>query len=106
MYHLNIYLKSYRKELFIPTIQKINQCLSMTSSIEYLNKTKKLFTVLRSPHIDKKSREQFHLVRYQLVLTCKISNIDAFFLLMQLFSFYGVQIKISLKHTSYSSDCL
>ena len=38
----------------------------------YLPKKYKTFTVLRSPHIDKRSREQFHLIEYKCIVQIPI----------------------------------
>jgi ribosomal protein S10 len=42
----------------------------------YLPKKKTLFTVLKSPHVNKKSRNQFKLIIYKrlLVLDCNLVN--------------------------------
>ena len=65
---------------------------------------KKKFTVLRSPHIDKKSREQFEWTHYKksLFLSFQKSSIFSLFLfLLKNSSFPGVQIQISLKHLDF-----
>jgi small subunit ribosomal protein S10 len=59
------------------------------------NKTER-FTVLRSPHIDKKSREQFELQTHKRlvdILDCPPQTVDA---LMKLELAAGVDVEIKL----------
>ena len=59
------------------------------------NKTER-FTVLRSPHIDKKSREQFELQTHKRlvdILDCPPQTVDA---LMKLELSAGVDVEIKL----------
>ena len=66
--------------------------------------SRKLYTLLRSPHIDKKSREQFEVHRYkrQLCLKTKdFSKIVLFIYLLKHSDFPGIQIQISLNYTSF-----
>ena len=54
----------------------------------FLPKKYKLYTLLRSPHIDKRSREQFHIIENKLALYAPILlNISNFSLLNIAFSF-------------------
>ena len=65
---------------------------------------KKKFTVLRSPHIDKKSREQFEWTRYKKSLFLSFQTLCIFSLFLFLLknsSFPGVQIQINLRHSTY-----
>ena len=120
-YKVHIYLKSF-DNLYIST--SINQILQITNylktfedlsnrrfeqpsekviSLPTLNKK---FTVLRSPHIDKKSREQFEWTRYKKSIFLdfqKISVFSLFLFLLKNSSFPGVQIEINLKHSTYST---
>lgn len=61
----------------------------------------KLFTVLRSVHVHKKSRLQFHLTYYIKKLTFKVANAKMMFLILYLVKnaeFYGVELEISFNH--------
>lgn len=61
----------------------------------------KLFTVLRSVHVHKKSRLQFHLTYYIKKLTFKAANAKMMFLILYLVKnaeFYGVELEISFNH--------
>lgn len=124
-YKVHIYLKSF-DNLYIST--SINQILQITNylktfedlsnrrfeqpsyplkviSLPTLNKK---FTVLRSPHIDKKSREQFEWTRYKKSIFLdfqKISVFSLFLFLLKNSSFPGVQIEINLKHSTYPFFC-
>ncbi len=90
------------------TIQKIQQILAFFEirniSIFNVPSTKKKYTVERSPHIDKKSREQFEIKKYKTILTLKINNN----ITLQLISFIlknsiypGIQISFSTEFRSY-----
>jgi ribosomal protein S10 len=66
-------------------------------------KKRKLFTVLRSPHIDKKSREQFQFVfhKSKLVLNEKNDNkTNLFIFLLKNSEFPGVEMEIVLNYHS------
>lgn len=68
-----------------------------------LPKKRKLFTVLRSPHIDKKSREQFEFIYYTKKLFIQNKNINNSALLIFFLKnseFPGVEIEISLSYNS------
>lgn len=68
-----------------------------------LPKKRKLFTVLRSPHIDKKSREQFEFIWYKKKLFVQNKNVKKaalFFFLLKNSEFPGVEIEISMSHSS------
>ena len=118
-YKVHIYLKSF-DNLYIHT--SINQILQITNYLKTfshlsnkkfeqpsqkvisLPTLKKKFTVLRSPHIDKKSREQFEWTRYKKSIFLdfqKISVFSLFIFLLKNSSFPGVQIEIHLKHSTF-----
>lgn len=118
-YKVHIYLKSF-DNLYIHT--SINQILQITNYLKTfshlsnkkfeqpsqkvisLPTLKKKFTVLRSPHIDKKSREQFEWTRYKKSIFLdfkKISVFSLFLFLLKNSSFPGVQIEIYLKHSTF-----
>ncbi len=62
---------------------------------------KRKYTVLRSPHVHKKSREQFFLTEYHLIFS--IDSNDPYFLIsiLKTISFYGVQIKMTNVSSSH-----
>lgn len=67
-----------------------------------LPKKRKLFTVLRGVHIDKKSREQFHFTHCKKKLYMPLNNKQLFLFLFIIKNayFYGVEIEISICYTS------
>ena len=68
-----------------------------------LPKKNKLFTVLRSPHIDKKSREQFEFTYHKkkIVIQSKNNkNIALFVFLLKNSEFPGVELEISFFYKS------
>ncbi len=76
-----------------------------TDSLVEINfpKKVKLFTVLRSPHIDKKSREQFHFKFYTKKLCITCNNIKQAIMLLFLIKnsqFPNVEIHVSFKYKS------
>jgi hypothetical protein len=54
--------------LFILSIN-IKKNIFNSSSLAFLPKKYNLTTILRSPHVDKRSREQFHLIEYKSTIT-------------------------------------
>jgi small subunit ribosomal protein S10 len=64
----------------------------------------KRFTVLRSPHIDKKSREQFELLTYRGILRCKVRSMEDAYEVLSLVKesfFVGVQLQLRMKKSAY-----
>ena len=69
---------------------------------------KKVFTVLRSPHIDKKSREQFQWVRYKerVSLFCMNKNLTLSLLSMVKYSqFPGIELHLQMKYITFIKRC-
>ncbi len=58
---------------------------------------KRCFTVLRSPHVDKKSREQFELTTHKRILDIVSPSEKTMKTLMELNLSYGVDVEIKLK---------
>ena len=69
---IRIKLKSYDHNLVDNSAEKIVKTVKSTGAVVNgpipLPTHKKLFTVLRSPHVFKKSREQFQLSSYKRLL--------------------------------------
>uniref|UniRef100_UPI0031F36C5A ribosomal protein S10 n=1 Tax=Zygnema cf. cylindricum TaxID=3142258 RepID=UPI0031F36C5A len=65
-----------------------------------LPKTRVLFTVLRSPHIDKKSREQFEMQVHKqlLVIKTETAKLRLHLLRLQLHDLPGVQLKVIVNY--------
>jgi ribosomal protein S10 len=83
--------------------RKNRRCKINKISFTSFPKKRKLFTVLRSPHIDKKSREQFQFVfhKLKLVLNGKNDNkTNLFIFLLKNSEFPGVEMEIILNYHS------
>ena len=69
---IRIKLKSYDFNLVDKSAEKIVKTVKSTGAVVSgpipLPTNKKIFTVLRSPHVNKKSREQFELNSYKRLL--------------------------------------
>ena len=69
---IRIKLKSYDYNLVDKSADKIVKTVKTTGAVVTgpipLPTNKKIFTVLRSPHVNKKSREQFELSSYKRLL--------------------------------------
>ena len=86
-----------------PTKQTANHlCFGQSKSIRSIRlpRTSTEYTVLRSPHVDKKSREQFE-IRVHKHLFCietDIAQINKLFLYLKQHSISGVQLKMTLNY--------
>src|SRR5690348_14367024 len=108
MPQININIKSFEWSYIQNTIKKINEILFFLENTNKKNiclpTKRRLYTVLRSPHIDKKSREQFQFTRYKIQFSSQfhsISNSILFLFLLKNAEFPGVEIQISLLYNSY-----
>ena len=108
MYTIHLNLKSFERK---PLKKTENSILSL---FEFLNlnqikkitnpKKSKKITVLRSPHIDKKSREHFQLVTFKRTLN--VSGLDKqsvlfIFEILKNLKSIGVEISIALDFRTY-----
>lgn len=106
---IKIHLKSYRIELIEKSFFIIEYLVINSFLLNNINrlkfhvkkKEKKDFTVIRSPHVHKKSREQFGLTIHHWVFSLEGQKILPLLNLLKMCSFDGVQIKISLKSNTY-----
>ena len=108
---LSLHLKSFDNLLIEKTqikILQINHYLNHPDQerVVSLPTLKKRFTVLRSPHIDKKSREQFEWKRYKKSITLSFGKNEngkqsLFLFLLKNSSFPGVQMEINVKHSTF-----
>jgi len=60
----------------LSSIKKIDHCLKIADCENkkvFLPKKKKIFTLLRSPHVNSKSKEHFKLERYRRLFYLKVS---------------------------------
>ena len=95
---IRIKLKSYVYNLVDKSAQKIVKTVKSTGAIVSgpipLPTNKRIFTVLRSPHVNKKSREQFELNAYKRLLDIYSSSTNTVDALMKLELPSGVEVEI------------
>ena len=111
---LDLNLKSFDNLLIEKTLEKILQINNYLTQknlgrVASLPTLKKRFTVLRSPHIDKKSREQFEWKRYKKSIRLsskKKGYLSLFIFLLKNSSFPGVQLEINVKHSTFFPDLI
>ena len=69
---IRVRLESFNPELLVSSCQKITDILSNTSlssiGMVTLPTSKRIYCVLRSPHVDKDSREQFEIRTHKRAL--------------------------------------
>ena len=95
---IRIKLKSYDYNLVDKSAQKIVKTVKSTGAVVSgpipLPTNKKIFTVLRSPHVNKKSREQFELNSYKRLLDIYSTSTNTVDALMKLELPSGVEVEI------------
>jgi len=100
-YEKSLLMKACRLLLFVGKTIELKTQQHWAMSLQSLPTKLKKYTVLRSPHIDKKSREQFELKTYQKALEFKnIKNKFIFLLFLdtiKLVQLNGVQLKCTFK---------
>jgi small subunit ribosomal protein S10 len=95
---IRLTLKSYDHQLLDNAVKQIVMTVKRTGSqilgpVPLPNK-KRLFTVLRSPHIDKKSREQFELTTHKRIVDIIAPVEQTMDALMKLNISAGVDVEI------------
>ena len=97
---IRIKLKSYDHSLVDNSAEKIVKTVKSTGAVVTgpipLPTHKKLFTVLRSPHVNKKSREQFQTKIHKLLIDILNSTPKTVEALMKLDLPAGVDIEIKV----------
>lgn len=95
---IRIKLKSYDHNLVDKSAEKIVKTVRSSGAVISgpipLPTNKKIFTVLRSPHVNKKSREQFQLCTYKRLLDIYSSTSKTIDALMKLELPSGVDVEI------------
>lgn len=105
---INLKIKSFDKQYKAISIKKILDIaqflgIKNISKIELPEKKKKL-SVLQSPHIDKKSQEQFEIRSYKTNLIFKIKQTNKSLLFLEILknsNMFGVEIEIVTKFQGY-----
>jgi small subunit ribosomal protein S10 len=97
---IRIKLKSYWTDLLQDTVEKIAEVASATgatiSGPVPLPTRKRVYTVLRSPHVNKKSREQFEVRTHQRLIDIKDLSTQTIDRLMELDLPAGVDVEVKL----------
>ena len=95
---IRLTLKSYDHQLLDKAVRQIVLTVKRTGSQVMgpvpLPNRKRFFTVLRSPHIDKKSREQFELTTHRRLLDIVSPSDQTMDALMKLSISSGVDVEI------------
>ncbi|NDC29624.1 MAG: 30S ribosomal protein S10 [Bacteroidetes bacterium] len=97
---IRIKLKSFDHNLVDKSAEKILRTVKSTGAVVSgpipLPTQKKIYTVLRSPHVNKKAREQFQLCSYKRILDIYSSTAKTVDALMKLELPSGVDVEIKV----------
>ena len=109
---LKLEIKGYHSfyiNQYIYNLQKIANKLFMTNFNQVSLPSKiERFTVLKSPHVDKKAREQFERITHRRFLNIKIllkglnSEWFSLFYFLRLIQNLGVSVEVNLNYKIYS----
>ena len=97
---IRIKLKSYDHNLVDKSSEKIVRAVKTTGAVVSgpipLPTHKRIYTVLRSPHVNKKAREQFQLCSYKRLMDIYSSSAKTIDALMKLELPSGVEVEIKV----------
>ncbi|KAG7673718.1 hypothetical protein Ndes2526B_g02825 [Nannochloris sp. 'desiccata'] len=97
---IRIKLKSYWVDLLQDSVEKIKEAAASTGATIAgpvpLPTRRRIYTVLRSPHVNKDSREQFELRTHQRLIDVKNLSSQTIDRLMQLDLPAGVDVEVKL----------
>jgi small subunit ribosomal protein S10 len=97
---IRIKLKSFDHNLLDKSAEKIVKAVKQTGVVVSgpipLPTRKKVFTVLRSPHVNKKAREQFQVCSYKRLIDIYNSSTKTVDALMKLELPSGVEVEIKV----------
>jgi small subunit ribosomal protein S10 len=97
---IRIKLKSYDYNLVDKSAEKIVKTVKATGAVVNgpipLPTHKRIYTVLRSPHVNKKSREQFELSNYKRLIDIYSSSAKTVDALMRLELPSGIEVEIKV----------
>ena len=97
---IRIKLKSYDHNLVDKSAEKIVKTVRLTGAVVSgpipLPTDKRIFTVNRSPHVDKKSRDQFQLCTHKRLMDIYSSTSKTIDALMKLELPSGVEVEIKV----------
>ncbi len=99
-YKIRIKLLSYDTYLIEKSADKIVKSIKTTGAIVNgpisLPTKKKIFTVLRSPHVNKKSRDQYELLSHKRIIDVYSSSQRTVDAIMKLDISSGVEVEIKI----------
>ena len=104
MQNIQLHFKSFNLKLVerVCSLLENQLCFSYTKKSDSIQKTTKTkYTVIRSPHVHKKSREQFQLVEHHRFLSLSHFQVGPLLFLLKSGSFFGIQLKARVKSRSY-----
>ena len=97
---IRIKLKSYDHNLVDKSAEKIVKTVKSTGAVVSgpitLQTNKRIYTVLKSPHVNKKAREQFELCAYKRLMDIYSSSSKTVDALMKLELPSGVDVEIKV----------
>ena len=97
---IRIKLKSYDHNLVDKSAEKIEKTVKSTGAVVSgpipLPTHKRIYTVLKSPHVNKKAREQFELCAYKRLMDIYSSSSKTVDALMKLELPSGVDVEIKV----------
>ena len=97
---IRIKLKSYDHNLVDKSAEKIVKAVKITGAVVSgpipLPTHKRIYTVLKSPHVNKKSREQFQLCAYKRLIDIYSSSSKTVDALMKLELPSGINVEIKV----------
>lgn len=100
IHKIRIKLKSYDDYLVSRSADKIIKSIKITGAIVNgpicLPTNRKIFTVLRSPHVNKKSRDQYELLSHKKIIDIYSSCTKTVDTLMKLEIPSGVEVEIKI----------
>lgn len=96
---IRLTFRSYDHQLLDKAVKQVVLAVRRTGSLVVgpvpLPNKRKCFTVLRSPHIDKKSREQFEIITHRRILDILAPSDQTLDALTKLNISSGVDVKIA-----------
>ncbi len=65
---------NYTLKAYVSYLELLFKKLNLNSSIFYLPSSERKITLLKSPHVYKKAKEQFKVATYKVVISIEITN--------------------------------
>jgi ribosomal protein S10 len=108
MYLIHLHVKSFTQESIVELENFLFPLFSFldVNSVRQKVKPKKIkkITVLRSPHIDKKSREQYQMKHRKKIYSVSMANKNIVFLFLEILkdiNLIGVELEILIEFSNY-----